>query len=206
MFVYSIELISLRLLQSFNLPGSLQALEKPLGLPLSLTSHAEEVRQQQGIHKIRRAMHDVETLKANDVAMFEEGVELLRLEVSEDEKAKMKHGTERWTRPSSHQAGAKLYQQQALIEEQYLKPADDNDVSVKLKFKECEPILRILDGTDHDLEEYVPSSRTAVMPPKVAREASSLRNVLNEIHRMESRRRRKAENIREKAKSDDISR
>ena len=193
-------------MQSLNLPGSLQALEKPLGLPLSLTSHAEEVRQQQGIHRIRRAMHDVETLKANDIATYQEGVELLRLEASEDEKAKMKHGTERWTRPSSHEAGAKLYQQKALIGEQYLKPANDNDDSVRAKFKECEPILRILDGTDRDLEEYVPSSRTAVMPPKVEREVSNLRNVLNEVHRMEGRRRRKAETLREKAKSDDISR
>ncbi|MCJ1380577.1 pH-response regulator protein palA/rim20 [Xylographa soralifera] len=193
------------LLQSFNLPGSLQALEKPLGLPLSLTSHAEEVRQQQGIHKIRRAMHDVETLKANDIAIYQEGIELLRLEASEDEKAKMKHGTERWTRPSSRQAGAKLYQQQALIGDQYLKPANDNDDSVKSKFKECESVLRILDGTDRDLEEYVPSSRTAIIPPKVEREASNLRNVLNEVHRMESRRRRRAETLREKAKSDDIN-
>jgi programmed cell death 6-interacting protein len=32
-------------LSSLNLPGSLQALEKPLGLPPSLTSHAEEIRQ-----------------------------------------------------------------------------------------------------------------------------------------------------------------
>ena len=150
-------------------------------------------------------MHDVESLKSNDIAMYEEGMELLRLEASEDQKAKMKHGTERWTRPSSQQAGAKLYQQQALIGDQYLKPANDNDDSVRTKFKECEPILRILDGTDRDLEEYVPSSRRAVMPPKVEREASSLRNALNEVNRMESRRRRKAETLREKAKSDDIS-
>src|SRR5437773_1684287 len=32
-------------LSSLNLPGSLQALEKPLGLPHGLVQHAEEIRQ-----------------------------------------------------------------------------------------------------------------------------------------------------------------
>ncbi|MCJ1473124.1 pH-response regulator protein palA/rim20 [Lambiella insularis] len=192
------------LLQSLNLPGSLQALEKPLGLPSSLISHAAEIRQQQGLHTLRRSMHDVESVKSNDIATFQEGVELLRLEASEDEKARLKHGTERWRRPPSQQAGEKLYNQIGELDG-YLKSADSSDELVKTKVKECESVLKVLEGTDRELEEYVPSSRKAVMQPKVEREASRLRAILNEVSRTESRRKRKIESLREKARSDDIN-
>ncbi|KAK4908249.1 pH-response regulator protein palA/rim20, partial [Elasticomyces elasticus] len=46
------------LLSSLNLPGSLQALEKPLGLPPTLVSHAEEMRQQDGLNRLHRSIED----------------------------------------------------------------------------------------------------------------------------------------------------
>ena len=192
------------LLQSLNLPGSLQALEKSLGLPLSLTSHAEEIRQQQGLHRICRSMHDVESLKANDVETYKEGVELLSLEATEDDQARLKHGTERWTRPSSRQAAEKLYAQVGEIDG-YLKSANSSDELVKTKLKNCESVIRVLEGTDRDLEEYVPSVRKAAMPPKVEQEARRLRTILNEISHLESRRKKSIEKVRVKAKADDIS-
>lgn len=153
---------------------------------------------------LRRSMHDVETLKSNDVATYEEGVALLRLEASEEEKAKMKHGTERWRRLPSQQAGEKLYSQIGELDG-YLKSANSSDELVKAKLKECESVLKVLEGTDRDLEEYVPSSRKAVMPSRVEAEANRLRAILNEVSHTESRRKRKIENLREKSKSDDIS-
>lgn len=197
-------LISSSLLQSLNLPGSLQALEKPLGLPPSLISHAEEIRQQEGLHRLRRSMHETSKLKANDTAVYHEGVELLKSEAAEDERAKMKHGTDRWSRQPSQQAAEKLYAQVAEIDG-YLKSASSSDDLVKGKLKECEKVLGVLSGSDRDLEEYVPSSRKAIMPPNVERAAYNLRNELNEVSRLESRRKRQIEKIREKAKQDDIS-
>ena len=149
-------------------------------------------------------MRDVETLKANDVATYEEGVEFLRLEAAEDDQAKMKYGTDRWKRQASKEAAERLYLQAGEIN-RYLKSSGSSDELIKKKLKDCEGVLKVLEGTDRDLEEYVPSSRRAVMPPKVEREASRLRAVLNEVSRLESRRRRKIETLREKAKSDDIS-
>ena len=74
------------LLSSLNLPGSLQALEKPLGLPPSISSHAEEIRQQDGLHKLRRSMHETTKLKSNDTAMYQEAVQFLKHEEDEDER------------------------------------------------------------------------------------------------------------------------
>ena len=192
------------LLQSLNLPGALQALEKPLGLPPSLTSHAEEIRQQEGLHRLRRSMHEISKLRANDVSIYQEGVELLQSEAAEDDRAKLKYGTDRWTRQPSQQAAEHLYKQAAEIDG-YLKSANSSDELVKGKLKDCEAVLQVLSGSDRDLEEYVPSSRRATMTPNVERAASALRDQLNEVNRLESRRRKMAEKIRDKAKADDIN-
>lgn len=191
-------------MQSLNLPGSLQALEKPLGLPPTLVSHAEEIRQQEGLHRLRRTMHETSKLKASDEAVYKEGTDILQSDATEDDRARLKHGTERWTRPPSKQAAESLYKQSTEIDG-YLKSARSSDELVQTKLKDHESVLQILSGTERDLEEYVPSSRRAQMPPNVQKAATALRDVLGDVSRLESRRMRKAESLREKAKRDDIS-
>ena len=192
------------LLQSLHLPGSLQALEKPLGLPPSLISHAEEIRQQDGLHQLRRSIRETATLRENDVTLYQEAVEFLRSEAAEDDRSKMKHGTDRWTRPPSKKAGEKLYAKVKEIDG-YLQSAAASDDVVKGKMKECEQVLQVLSGSDRDIEDYVPSSRRVTMPPQVDRAAYNLRGFLNEVGRLESRRKKQMEKVREKAKFDDIS-
>ncbi|CAF9914407.1 pH-response regulator protein palA/rim20 [Imshaugia aleurites] len=192
------------LLQSLNLPGSLQALEKPLGLPPSLAAHAEEIRQQDGLHRLRRSMHETSKLKANDTTIYQEGVDVLRSEAAEDDRAKLKHGTDRWNRQPSQKAAEKLYAQVSEIDG-YLKSASSSDELVETKLKECEKALTVLSGSDRDIEEYVPSSRRAVMPPNVQQAAGDLRSMLNEVNQLGSRRKKQIEKMRNKAKQDDIN-
>ncbi|KAG0136720.1 pH-response regulator protein palA/RIM20 [Tuber indicum] len=192
------------LLRSLNLPGSLQALEKPLGLPPGLMSHAEEIKQQGGVTTLLKSMDDIAKLKANDNAMYQEAVEMLDTEAAEDERARGKHGTDRWNREPSSQAASKLM---ASVQEYagILKSADNSDGLVKVKLNECEKSLRLLGGDIHSLQDFVPNSSGASLTPKMEREVAKLRQCLNEISRLESRRRRKIESLREKAKADDIT-
>ena len=191
-------------LRSLNLPGSLQALEKPLGLPPSLTAHAEEIRQADALTRLQRSFSDTSKLKASDEAIFTEGRELLQAEASENNQLLKKYGTDRWTRPDSKSAAAKLYAQVTEIDG-YLKSAGNSDQLVINKFRECEDMLRILSSSDRDIGNFVPSSRRVAIPSKLEGEVSRLRNSLNEVSRLESRRRRKIEALREKAKKDDIN-
>lgn len=191
-------------LKSLNLPGSLQALEKPLGLPPGLISHAEEIRQQDGINRLYRSIDETQKLKETDRAIFQEGLDLLRAEAAEDDRARRKYGTDRWNRPTSEQAVPQLYAQIGEIEG-YLKSAANSDKLVQDKIKDCEEYIRLLSGTDRDLEHFVPSSRRTTMTPAVEREAGKLRGCLNEVNRLETRRRRKAEALKAKAKQDDVS-
>jgi len=192
-------------LRSLNLPGSLQALEKPLGLPPGLSAHAEEIRQQDGINRLLRSMEDTKKLMYTDQAIYHEGVDILKSEASEDEGARRKYGTELWTRPAAEQAAPKLYAQINEIDG-YFKAATNSDNIVKTKLKENEYFIQLLSGPDHELENYVPSGRRPAITGDVEREAGKLRGCFNEVSRLESRRRRKVEALRTKAKQDDISR
>jgi programmed cell death 6-interacting protein len=191
-------------LRSMNLPGSLQALEKPLGLPPGLIAHAEEIRQQDGLNRLHRSMEDTKKLKMSDQAIYQEGCDILRSEAADDESARRKYGTERWTRQPAEQAAPKLYAQIGEIDG-YFKQAASSDNVVKNKLKENEYHIQLLNGPDHDLENFVPSGRRPAITGVVEREAGKLRGCFNEVSRLESRRRRKIEALRTKAKQDDIS-
>ncbi|KAF3007875.1 pH-response regulator protein palA/rim20 [Curvularia kusanoi] len=191
-------------LSSLNLPGALQALEKPLGLPPGLMAHAEEIRQQDGIHRLERSMEDTQKLMYSDQAVYNEGVDMLKSEAVEDENARRRYGTALWTRLPAEQAAPKLYAQIKEIDG-YFKAAANSDNIVKTKLRENERFIRLLSGPDHDLENYVPSGRRPAITGDVEREAGKLRGCFNELSRLESRRRRKIEALRTKAKQDDIN-
>lgn len=187
-----------------NLPGSLQALEKPLGLPPTLVSHAEEMRQQGGLNELRKSLEDTSKVKTNDKAVFQEAVELLQAEKTEDESSRMKYGTDRWSREPSQKAAPKIYSTFNDING-YFASAQNSDNLVERKIKDSEAIFRVLTGTNRDLEHYVPSSRRAAIPPELEQETIRLRGCLSELSRLENRRKRRVLTLKDKARSDDIS-
>jgi programmed cell death 6-interacting protein len=191
-------------LLSLNLPGSLQALEKPLGLPPGLVAHAEEIRQHGGIKRLRDCMSDNEWLKRGDLDTYREGCDILKNESAEDSAARLKYGTERWTRPTAEEAAPKLFAQIGEIDG-YFKAAAESDNVVRTKLQEHDYHIQILGATDAELENFVPSGRRPAITGVVEREAGKLRGCFNEVTRLESRRRRKIEALRSKAKQDDIS-
>ncbi|KAJ8119311.1 hypothetical protein ONZ43_g3713 [Nemania bipapillata] len=194
------------ILSSLNLPGSIQAFEKPLGLPGTLVQHAEEIRQADARNRLQRSFVDIEKLRATDMAMFEEGRELLRVEEEEDNRLRMKFGTDRWTRPESRSEpsqGAKLWNQVGDAEGWFATSASSDEV-VREKFYSAEPTLAILAGPDRGIMDFVPSSRRTEIPETLKPAIGRLRSIYNDVTRLESRRHRKAEALREKARGDDI--
>ncbi|KAJ5403762.1 hypothetical protein N7509_003633 [Penicillium cosmopolitanum] len=191
------------LLSSLNLPGSLQALEKPLGLPPTLVSHAEEMRQQDGLNRLRRSVQDTAKVKSNDHAIYNEGVELLAAEKAEDDAARQKYGTDRWSREKSEAAGPKIYNSQTEISG-YFTSAQSSDDLVDRKLRDSESVFLVLTGSNRDLESYVPSSRRAAIPPEVERETVKLRGCLSEVSRLENRRKRRIQGWKDKCRADDI--
>lgn len=162
------------------------------------------MRQQDGLNRLRRSLEDTAKVKANDKAVYNEGVELLAAEKAEDDAARTKYGTDRWTREPSEVAAQKIYTTASEING-YFTSAQSSDDLVEGKLRDNEKVLRVLTGTNRDLESYVPSSRRAEITPQVEQESSRLRSCLNEVSRLENRRKRRIQELKDKARSDDIS-
>ncbi|KAI1817645.1 pH-response regulator protein palA/RIM20 [Poronia punctata] len=193
-------------LSSLNLPGSIQAFEKPLGLPGNLIQHADEIRQADARNRLHRSFADIDKLRATDMAVFEEGRQLLQAEEEEDNQRRRRFGTERWNRPESRNEpgqGAKLWTQVAEAEGWFAN-SESSDRVVREKFYGVEGILAILAGPDRGIMDFVPSSRRTEIPEALKPAIGKLRSVCNDVVRLESRRRRKADALREKARGDDI--
>ena len=196
------------ILSSLNLPGSLQALEKPLGLPGTLVQHAEEIRQADALNRLQRGFADIEKLCSSDRAVFEEGKALLRAEEEEDNAMRLKHGTRRWTRPESRtdptrDGGAKLWNQAAEIEG-YFASSTSSDGVVRQKFAAVRDTLAILAGSDRAIMDYIPNSRKTEIPETLKPALGRLRGAYNDVLRLESRRRKRVESLKSKSRADDI--
>lgn len=61
-----------RFLQKLNLPSSLDALDKPAGIPPSLLRRSEEIRSMGGIDSLQHHVDEVQTLGASAGSILEE--------------------------------------------------------------------------------------------------------------------------------------
>lgn len=161
------------------------------------------MRQQDGLNRLRRSVEDTAKVKGNDRGIYNEGVELLSAEKAEDDAARRKYGTDRWNRGTSEKANPKIYNTSKEING-YFTSAQSSDELVDRKLQDSESVFRVLTGTNRDLESFVPSSRRAAIPPDLEREAAKLRSCLSDVSRMENRRRRRIQTLKEKARADDI--
>ncbi|CAK7563655.1 MAG: pH-response regulator protein palA/rim20 [Sporothrix epigloea] len=193
-------------LLELNLPGSLQAIERPLGLPGSLVQHAEELRYADAVDRAKRSFEDIDKLRASDRATFDEGKALLAVESDEDAQLRRKYGTERWKRPEGRVDGAqgqKLWTNVDEIEG-YFASSGASDGVVRDMFSSIEDMLILLAGPERALTEFVPNSRKMDLPEALRPSLGRLRSAYNDVLRLESRRRKRVENLREKARADDV--
>ncbi|KAH7884708.1 BRO1-like domain-containing protein [Phlebopus sp. FC_14] len=147
-----------RILRSLNLPSSLEALERPIGLPPSLVKKAEEVRLEQGPQVIETYLDDIELLARRTLAVLDEAMDVLDSEASEDEAARKEMP---FTRPPSHEANKELVMKQ----ERYrniLMEAVKSDEIVRHKWAEWENAIVELTRDEGQLEAMVPSSTVSV--------------------------------------------
>lgn len=59
-------------LRSLNLPSSLDALERPIGLPPSLLKKAEEVRLEEGPARIEESIDNIERFAEHNAKLLDE--------------------------------------------------------------------------------------------------------------------------------------
>ncbi|CAA7266857.1 unnamed protein product [Cyclocybe aegerita] len=141
-------------LRKLNLPSSLDALERPIGLPPSLLRKAEEVRLEDGPAKIEASIEDVQRLAHQDLAILEEALDILDSEASEDEAARKETPLNRL---KSHEANVELIDK-ANRYRSILTQAGESDESVRQKWDEWEESITELTLDEATLEASVPST------------------------------------------------
>ncbi|KAF8349083.1 BRO1-like domain-containing protein [Amanita rubescens] len=194
-------------LRELNLPASLEALERPIGLPPSLLKRAEEVRSANGPTKLEASINDVQKLAHRDLMLLDEAMDVLDNEASEDEAAR-KNGP--LDRLPSHEANTKLVEKQTRYRD-LLTKASESDEHVRQKWEEWEPNIVALTWSEEDLEASVPQSTFSGSSPltpegkktqALARALRVLLESLDDLHRERNNIVKRAQRL---ADADDIS-
>ncbi|KAL7416997.1 BRO1-like domain-containing protein [Mrakia frigida] len=147
-------------LQSLNLPGALQAVERPMGLPPSLLGMAEEVRRERGPERVRKMMDNIKSSRRQADVLLNEALDVLDQEAEEDEALRARYESAspsglRWTRPASHEVNKHLTQQAETFRST-LNQAAASDGVVREKWEQWEDQIEVLGGNEDALSNSVP--------------------------------------------------
>ncbi|WWC71251.1 pH-response regulator protein palA/RIM20 [Kwoniella pini CBS 10737] len=172
-------------LQSLNLPGSIQALERPVGLPPSLLRKAEEVDTTGGVERIRSLLEEVSRLSRANSQSLSDAMDILDQEATEEETLLSRQPELQSGRPPSHIANQPLI----ATAQQYdatIRQAAGSDATVKVKWGEWGHLIEILAGGEDDINDYIPSSSSAIngysaLPPSVRPIRASLEDLDDRI-------------------------
>ncbi|EGN99169.1 hypothetical protein SERLA73DRAFT_90416 [Serpula lacrymans var. lacrymans S7.3] len=190
------------ILAALNLPSSLEALEKPVGLPPSLLKKAEEVRLEQGPESIEASLDDVHRLAHHDMAILNEAMDILDNEASEDEAARKETLV---SRIPSHQANRELVQKQQRYRD-VLTQAAESDELVRQKWDEWETNIVALTWDEGDLEALVPSNagRATSVSAQTQKFARTLRVLLESLDELFRARKELVERAQRLADGDNV--
>lgn len=194
-----------KILQSLNLPSSLEALERPVGLPPSLLRKAEEIRLEQGPTKIDVYLDDVQRLSRHVLGILDEAMDILDSEASEDEAARRETPM---NRPPSHEANQELVIKQQRYRTILIKAAESDEL-VRRKWEEWEDQISELTRDEDELEALVPSSTVsmtgkAVSTSQTQIHARTLRGLLESLDDVRRTRDDLIVRAQRRAESDDI--
>ncbi|KAL7422504.1 pH-response regulator protein palA/rim20 [Cryptotrichosporon argae] len=154
-------------LQSLNLPGSIQALERPVGLPPSLLRKAEEVEAAGGSRKVRELLVEVSRLARGVANLRSDVMDVLDQEAHESEQLVERRPQLAESRPPSHVANQHLVGMAQQYDET-IKQAAGSDATVRAKWEEWRPQIEILEQGEDVINDHVPStSGVSALPPAV---------------------------------------
>ncbi|THH30031.1 hypothetical protein EUX98_g4157 [Antrodiella citrinella] len=193
-------------LRSLNLPASLEALEKPIGLPPSLLKKAEEVRVEKGPERIETSIEGVQRLAQENMNILNEALDILDQEAEEDEQARADFATDRLP---SHEANQDLVSKAERFRG-VLDQAGESDEIVRTKWDEWETNITELTWDEADLETAVPSSTTTPsrlsnVPNSTRSHARALRVALESLDDIQRGRREQVARATRLADAEDIT-
>ncbi|ESK88786.1 ph-response regulator protein pala rim20 [Moniliophthora roreri MCA 2997] len=191
-------------LRELNLPASLEALERPIGLPPSLLKKAEEVRLENGPVKIEAAIKDLRRLARQNNKILDEAMDILDHEASEDENTR---ATISLDRPPSHEANVHLIEKEKRYR-RILEQARESDETIRTKWDQWEQNITELTWEEADLEASIPSTTISadgsLASDNTGKRVRILRVLLEQLDSLHSEREDIVRRAQKLAEVDDI--
>ncbi|KAI8803201.1 BRO1-like domain-containing protein [Cladochytrium replicatum] len=189
------------MLASLNLPGAIEALEQPVGLPPSLLKRADEVRALGGARALTNMLDTLRAMGAKDGEILDEALEVLGREEADDGAMRMQFQT-RWTRPPSSELTANL-RETAKVYRDKLRKAEQSDSLIQGKIEKHLPHIESLSATKEELEASIPAS-TAQSIPRNDPAVKKLKQLLEQLTQNIKQRTALVGEIKQFAKTDEI--
>jgi len=186
-------------LRSMNLPGSLEALERPINLPPSLIRSSEELRKQNAPQTLISMLSSVEQASRTNSKALEQITMALDEEAREDQRHRTRFGTQLWQRPPSEIANRELREQEAQLLHTF-GSATESDRSVKARYHTWLNAIELLCQDEDTIRKAIPpldltdqSTQDLSLPPSGATGLSSarqLRRLLDDLEDLRGARKR----------------
>eukprot|EP01104_Vermistella_antarctica_P017413 TRINITY_DN616_c1_g2_i1.p1 TRINITY_DN616_c1_g2~~TRINITY_DN616_c1_g2_i1.p1 ORF type:complete len:789 (-),score=198.80 TRINITY_DN616_c1_g2_i1:93-2459(-) len=144
------------MLNSMNLPGALQALEQPEGVPQHLQDKVKAVNAKGGVTRVLELQDTLAKLAMEDAAILQSALANLDREEEEDSQLRLQFGA-KWTRTPSHTLTHNI-RQEASKYNSNIEHAQKSDSFVRKKFVDHQQFITKLSGSIHDAVSMLPSA------------------------------------------------
>ncbi|EGG00004.1 uncharacterized protein MELLADRAFT_93938 [Melampsora larici-populina 98AG31] len=171
--------IAVKQLQAMNLPGSLQALERPINLPPSVIRNSEEIRAQNASRAMLEMLSSVEHVSVSNANLLQEIGNSLEVEAMEDERCRIEFGTQFWKLPPSSSVNHVLRRREGELRNT-LVDASRSDEVVKGLYQEWAKIIELLGQDEETIIRAVPTTR-ATLDTHDTSEPRRLRSLLDTL-------------------------
>eukprot|EP00158_Paraphelidium_tribonemae_P005077 Partr_v1_DN27146_c0_g1_i2_m16130 putative Programmed cell death 6 interacting protein len=190
-----------QVMSNLDLPGSLQAFEKPIGLPEELLKKSNEVRENGGARSLSDQMHTMLAISMENAKMLKEIESILETERGEDDECKRTFATG-WNRKSSSELQKPL-RDKLEARQKTFEAARKGDATLRMKLDDGLPHMTSLSGTREELEHSIPASTQNTAVGRNDATVTQLKRLLSEGAQLQTNRSNLAENFKKTASSED---
>ncbi|KAJ3395773.1 pH-response regulator protein palA/rim20 [Lobulomyces angularis] len=189
-------------LSQLNLPSSLEAVEKPKGVPEYILSRSNEIKNKGGAQSLIDTLQNLEGFRVNATKTLSEAEQLLKEEELADASVKAQYG-EKWDRKSSSELTTEFlkainYYRNTLI------TSEKTDGSIRTRLEANYHFIVFLSSSKEELDAAIPvndkNPSSLLKDPKV----KMLRQKLNEVDEIFLKRSQLIEEIKNFEKNEDV--
>lgn len=186
-----------------NLPASIDTIQKPENLPESIIQHSQEIISYGGTKLIEDSLNEITKLTLESRHILEGCQERLKIEADEDDIMRERQGSQRWARPKSSEASSEFINKINKMG-QYLDQAKEGDQFIISQYHEIEPYLQLYCGGYKELIQFIPNSTYVKLDTKINEIIIKLRELINEVSRIETQRKQFLTRLEIKARNNNI--